>query len=93
MHHHYASLLRLNAVAREAGVSLSWLTKHFRRTFGQSPNQYLQRLRMQRARELLKDPAQSIAEIARAVGYRSPQAFYRIFTAHTGNSPGAFRSG
>lgn len=49
--------------------------------------------RMQRARQLLRDTSVTVAEIAEQLGYAEPSAFYRAFTAATGQSPAQFRAG
>ena len=51
------------------------------------------RRRIDRARELLLDPAISVSEVARAVGFGDPFLFSARFRAHTGTSPSAFRRG
>ncbi len=55
-------------------------------------SEYIRTLRLNRATELLEKGAQSIAEIARAVGFHDPLYFSRLFKAHTGLSPTHYQS-
>lgn len=65
-------------------VSEHTLKRLFREHFGLSPLQYIQRLRMSRAEELLKGGRHSIKEIAYKVGYRHPNDFSRAYRKFTG---------
>jgi transcriptional regulator GlxA family with amidase domain len=81
-------------VERMAGLvhlSRSALTQRFRRTMGLSPVRVLREIRMQRARELLADGSRSVEQVGHAVGYGSPAAFSRAFTAHHRVPPQAWR--
>lgn len=79
-------------VAREAGVGVDWLRKRFRATLRQSPKAYFLTVRMQRAKELLRDPTKTVEEVARAVGYSNTRAFYHAFSAYTQGTPSTFRA-
>ncbi len=58
---------------------------------GVTPMTYLTQWRMLAAREMLKSPDRSMAEVADHVGYRSEAAFSRAFKRQFAQSPGAFR--
>ena len=58
---------------------------------GWSPVQYIQTLRVQRARNLLRDPEKSISEVALACGFNSSGYFARVFKKETGMTPSAYR--
>ena len=53
--------------------------------------EYLRRVRLQKARELLKDPSLSISEIAYSVGFSDPAYFSKVFKTETGVSPNEWR--
>ncbi len=68
---------------------------HFCRTFqkitGVSPIAYRNHLRIEHAKELLRDTQKPISQIAREVGIDSPSYFHTFFQSHTGFSPGEYR--
>ena len=82
------SLARL---AEECGLSTRHFTRSFRQTTGTSPHRWLMRYRVERARELLAVRGLSLTEIALRCGFADQSHFTRIFTAHVGIAPGAWR--
>ena len=82
--------LSLDSVARSIATSRRQLQRVFaeHRT---SFRQELQRARMTRAAELLRDPALPVAAVARAVGYRQPAQFSKAFRRHHGHPPSELR--
>ena len=81
--------MTVNDVARNIGVSASYLYRIFTAAYGCSPRQFLNECRLRRARELL-GAGESVAETARAAGYDDALEFSRFFKAHTGLSPSAY---
>ncbi|MEI9812705.1 MAG: helix-turn-helix transcriptional regulator [Acidobacteriota bacterium] len=79
------------ALARAANMSRTVFAERFKQATGWSPLEYLTLLRMQRARDLLRDPRTQLVTIAIAVGYASHGAFHRAFRRTTGFTPGEFR--
>lgn len=79
------------AMAQAAGLSADRFSRLFRARTGLSPRAHLVQLRLERARHLLADSTQSVAEIAAACGFADPSFFCRHFAAHHGISPGAWR--
>ena len=64
----------------------------FQRSTGVSPHQFVVRARIDRALVLLAAREPSIAEIARAVGFRTPSHFATVFHRMTGTTPRAYRA-
>lgn len=64
----------------------------FRVATGFTPHQWLVRLRMARARELLEDGRLTITDVALAVGYQTPSSFAQAFRTAFGTTPTEFRS-
>lgn len=64
----------------------------FRKTFGCSPREMLQRLRMAHAKNLLLESSLSIKEIALRVGYLQQHDFNRVFRRHAGVAPSKWRT-
>jgi AraC family transcriptional regulator of arabinose operon len=87
-----AEKITLADIARAVGLSPSRLAHLFREQSGQTPQHYLEALRMQRATELLERTGFSIKQIAAATGFESPFYFSQRFKARTGKSPTIFRA-
>ena len=83
--------ISLAEIARHVSVSPETLGRLFRACYRVSPIQYLTRLRMARARELLQDRRYNISEVAQACGYASLQYFSRAFAKQYGLPPSLFR--
>jgi AraC family transcriptional regulator len=58
---------------------------------GHTPKDYLQRLRIAKAADLLRNTNQSMMEIAQATGFESGQHFSVIFRQYTGVAPASYR--
>lgn len=89
---HLSSTPSVPALAKLAGFSTSHFSARFRAATGFSVTEYVKRLRMARARQLLITSEHSIAEIAADVGYQDPFYFSRQFHAVNGVSPRTFRA-
>lgn len=89
---HLSAPISLPALAELAGFSASHFSARFRAHTGFSVTEYVKRLRMARARQLLITSDLSVAEIAAMVGYPDPFYFSRQFHAVTGLSPRLFRA-
>jgi AraC-like DNA-binding protein len=84
---HYASAsLTAPALARAAGLSESTFFERFRSFTGLTPQRYIKRVRLQRARELLEG-GETAAAAAAAVGYVSAAHFSRDYSRQYGASP------
>lgn len=81
--------LRIDALAKLAGVSRSTLHERFVAELGMSPNEYLTHLRMERAKELLAGATN--AEVAGILGFASAQHFATVFRRRVGTTPGGWR--
>jgi AraC family transcriptional regulator len=77
----------LRALAANAGCSRFHFARVFRASMGDSPMEYLMRLRVQRGRQLLERGEQSICEIAALLGFCDQSHFARRFRDQTGMSP------
>lgn len=88
---HYGNHLTLDGLCREFYCSRSALTVSFRRDCGESVMEYLTRIRMERARELLERTDQRVGEIAVLCGYSDQNYFCRLFKRYYGKSPREIR--
>jgi AraC-like DNA-binding protein len=85
--------ITVEALANEAHMSLSTLERTVRRHLRITPQDLLQRIRMNRARHLLTTSTLKVGEIALECGYESFSAFSRAFRKAYGCAPGALRGG
>jgi len=83
----YTKALRIEQLARTAGMSVSSFHDHFKRITTLSPLQYQKQLRLQEARRLLLGDSGSAAEVAFHVGYESPSQFSREYARFFGLPP------
>jgi AraC family transcriptional regulator len=83
--------LSLAHLARRAGWSPFHLQREFQRAVGETPKQYTQRLRLERAAAGLLVRAVTVENVARANGFASHEVFTRAFRRHFGCSPARYR--
>jgi AraC-like DNA-binding protein len=91
MDREFALPLDVPALARVAHVSAAHFSRQFRATFGETPHRYLQRRRVERAMELLRETDRPVTEICLDVGFRSLGTFSHTFSAIVGEPPSAYR--
>jgi len=89
---HVAETFRIDSLVRHMGYSRARLFALFKRHTGLTPNDYLVRLRIEKARELLSGSALPIARIAKVCGFGSPEYFGAVFRRYVGMTPGVYRT-
>jgi AraC-like DNA-binding protein len=88
----YRPDIRLDAAAREAGMSQSHFSRIFKKVMGLSYQEYLNSCRVTKAKNLLRTSPRSVTEIAISLGFSDPTGFGRIFKKVTGQTPSAYRN-
>ena len=88
---HCADDFSLVDAARACGLSRGHFTKAFRVATGLTPHQWLQRYRIDKAKDQLLDPALTIADIAASCGFADQSHLTRVFSRLVGDSPAAWR--
>ena len=88
---HHEEDLELASVARAVNVSTFYFCKIFKKATGMTFTDYLSRVRIEKARELLVNPNVRVSEVAFEVGFQSLTHFNRIFRRVLGQSPTAWR--
>ena len=83
--------LSLQALANESGYSRVHFIRMFKAATGYSPHNYLLNLRLERARELLRNPSLSLIDIAVDCGFSSHSHMSRLFHKSVGATPSAYR--
>ena len=85
--------ISLDSVSAILNLNASYFSSLFKRTFQVNFLDYLTELRMDAAKELLRDPLRSTAEVANMVGYESANYFTRAFKKKVGMTPTEYRRG
>jgi len=79
--------LTVSQIADAVALSRRQLTRRLKDAVGETPAAFLRERRIERAKELLAEAPKTIAEVAYAVGFRSPSAFTKTFREGTGHTP------
>ncbi|WP_176835596.1 MULTISPECIES: AraC family transcriptional regulator [unclassified Paenibacillus] len=91
IYEHYRSPLTAKELADHVGRTPSYLISCFTQAFGGPPLQFMHKLRLVKAEELLLTTDRSVEAISLELGYGNSTYFYRVFRKHHGTGPLAFR--
>lgn len=89
----YQEPLTVTSVCKRLEVSPQYLIRLFQQKLGKTPLQYLNNLRISKAKDLLRDASLTMKEITNAVGLDNPYYFSRLFKKTEGISPSEFKQG
>ncbi|MBU5673560.1 AraC family transcriptional regulator [Paenibacillus brevis] len=92
MQSHYTEGITVADLAEFIGMHRSHLSSRFKRSTGMSPREFLIKLRMERAGEMLLNRSLSITDISLSLGYTDLYTFSRAFGTYYGVSPTAYRN-
>lgn len=87
LHNNFTGHLDVDQLAAMANMSSSSFHRNFKQITASSPIQYVKKIRLSRARELLQDHGLKVKQAAAQVGYESPTQFSREFSRYFGLSP------
>jgi AraC-like DNA-binding protein len=88
---HYDEELSLELLAGRYSMSLGYFSRSFKETVGEKYVDYVNKVRIAKAKELLTRTDMKIADIAGAVGYIADRTFTTIFKKYEGITPGKYR--
>lgn len=89
---HYGNpMLSTKEISEYASLSASYACTIFKNETGQTLNQYLTEYRLNKARELLNDPRNTVSSVSTMVGYNDSNYFSKAFKKYTGISPTVYR--
>jgi len=91
IHTHYADDLTLTQMAEYTNLSISHFGSLFKRYTGESLVSYINQVRVERAKDRLRETNDKIYLIAEEVGFSSQPYFIRVFRSITGISPNEYR--
>lgn len=87
----YRQELTMEEVAHQVGFSTYYFSRMFKQAFGTSFINYLTAFRLNRAKELLRQPGTSVKEVCYQVGYSEPNYFARVFKREVGMTPSEYQ--
>lgn len=87
LHAQFADDFSVEQLAQQANMSVSTFHQHFKQITRSSPAQYLKRLRLIKAQQLILQDSHNVNQAALAVGYRSVPQFSRDYKRYFGESP------
>ncbi len=88
---HYQEDIKLEDLAEKFGYSYHYLSAYFNQQVKEGFNDYLNRVRINKACKLLQDPSISVAQVSEMVGYLGHSYFCRVFKKYTGSTPTEWR--
>ena len=88
----YHNRISLDDVSAYVGYSPKYFSRYFKDQTGITFVNYLNRLRIQAAKELLADPNIVIKDVAARVGFENINTFFRVFKQFEGVTPGQYRA-
>lgn len=91
IHHNYTSNITLESIAPLFGYNHSYLGKIFRKKMGVSFNEYIDRLRIERAKALLLEDDAKVYAISKQIGYKNVDYFHVKFRKYVAMSPVEYR--
>ena len=91
MQAHYHEQVTLNEVAEHTFVSTYYISRMFKREMGKNFVDFLNEIRMEKAKEMLKDVRFKTYEVAEKVGICDAHYFSRLFKKYAGITPTEFR--
>ncbi len=92
MQHHYSNPIILDDIVEASGLSKYHFSRLFQSIMQTSPMNFLTKIRLNKAIELMKDQELTIEEIALRVGYSNGNYFTKVFRSIIGVSPGKYRN-
>lgn len=88
---HYRDTITLEETADQVNLSPNYFSNLFKQEEGATFIEYVTRVRLQKAKELLEENSYSLKEISALVGYNDPNYFSRVFKKHYSKSPKQFQ--
>lgn len=88
---HYQKKISITQMAKQISISTRTLIRRFKKATGELPNNYIQKIRVQKAKEFLINTNDSFEIITYNIGYDNASTFRRLFKDMTGLNPSEYR--
>ena len=86
------SSLSLESISEKLGLTAPYLSRIFAEHQPPGFLDYLNRYRLEQAKDILRETDETVGDIGLRVGFNSPQSFIRVFKRYEGETPGQFRA-
>lgn len=91
LNRHFNERVSIGHIAGDIGLNPQYMRNLFKITTGDTIVTFLNRIRAEKAKELLIQSDRRISDMCRQLGFENEQYFSRVFRKHQGTSPGRFR--
>lgn len=91
LNENYMRPVSLDTISKSIYLSPTYISKVFKEETGETPINYLIKLRLSKAREMLQDGRHSIKSVARSVGYEDAYYFSKLYKKYNRVSPSSIR--
>jgi two-component system response regulator YesN len=91
IHERYSDNLTIADIASQVYLAKTYICLLFKQETGETINEYITRVRMEKAKERLTDSDQKLSEICSSIGYAEPSYFTKQFRKYTGMNPSDYR--
>ncbi|NLK38070.1 MAG: helix-turn-helix transcriptional regulator [Epulopiscium sp.] len=91
MQEYYSANISINDICNLIYLSPCHFKRVFKDCTGQTPYQYLMKIRLEKAKEILKEKESSMEEVARLCGFVNTGHFATVFKRNIGMSPSEYR--
>ena len=92
VHKNYSGNITIDSIALHIGISYSYLRKLFKEATDQNLVDYISRLRINKAKQMLSETNYTIKIVAEMCGYNHERSFSRAFTQSEGITPGKYKA-
>jgi two-component system, response regulator YesN len=89
---HFQEDINLQDIADRFFLNRDYISRKFKQEFNETITDYLTKIRIEKAKELLGNPTKKIYEIAYQVGYQNEKYFSKVFKKQTGVTPNEYRN-
>jgi YesN/AraC family two-component response regulator len=84
--------MTVNSIADDTNMSAVYLSRIFKEYTSESILDYMNRVKLEKAKELLTESSYTVNDISGKVGFINPKYFYTFFKKKTGVTPNEYRS-
>lgn len=92
LRNHYQQDINLQEIADRFFLNREYISRKFKQEFNETITDYLTKIRIEKAKELLANPNMKIYEIAYHVGYQNEKYFSKVFKKQAGITPNEYRN-